>query len=185
MDDCLIFSKTFQEHLGHVKAVLQRLRDARIQLRSEKCHFAYAEVDFLGHHITPEGRIPGRSSVELLLHFPRPNSVKELQSFLGSVNFYRAYIPRIAQIAHPLYGNAESVLRLSSESVLRLFRVRNLSYDYFEFGICPTPEFGICPTIIPSFPVGFVGFSVGLCGFFFGFLVFFLWVFVGFCGYFH
>ena len=99
VDDCLIFSKTFQEHLGHVKAVLQRLRDARIQLRSEKCHFAYAEVDFLGHHITPEGRTPVRSSVELLLHFPRPSSVKELQSFLDSVNFYRAYIPRIAQIA--------------------------------------------------------------------------------------
>ena len=49
-----------------------------------------------------------------------------------------------------IIGKAESVLRLSSESVLRLFRVRNLSYDYFEFGICPTPEFGICPTIIPS-----------------------------------
>ena len=45
---------------------------------------------------------------------------------------------------------SESVLRLISESVLRLFRVRNLSYDYFEFGICPTPDFGICPTIIPS-----------------------------------
>ena len=44
-----------------------------------------------------------RSSVELLLHFPRPNSVKELQSFLGSVNFYRVYIPRFAQIAQALY----------------------------------------------------------------------------------
>ena len=69
VDDCLIFSKTFQEHMEHVKAVLQRLRKARIQLRSDKCHFAYSEVDFLGHHITPEGRAPVRSSVELLLHF--------------------------------------------------------------------------------------------------------------------
>ena len=63
VDDCFIFSKTFQEHLGHVKEVLQRLRDTRIQLRSEKCHFAYTEVDFLGHHITPEGRTPVISRV--------------------------------------------------------------------------------------------------------------------------
>lgn len=87
VDDCLIFSHTFQEHMEHVRTVLQRLRDARIQLRSVKCH-----LDFLGHHITPEGRTPVSASAELLLHFPRPKCVKELQSFLGSVNFYRAYI---------------------------------------------------------------------------------------------
>ena len=58
--------------MEHLRAVLQRLRDAGIQLRSEKCHFAYSEVDFLGHHITPEGRTPVSSSTELLLHFPRP-----------------------------------------------------------------------------------------------------------------
>ena len=99
-------------------------------------------------------------------------------------------------------GNAESVLRLSSESVPRLFRVRNLSYDYFEFGICPMPEFGICPTIIPSSEsvlclssgsvlrlfrvfqcvlwVFCVGFSLGFGGFY-------VWVCVGFsvgfCGF--
>ena len=103
VDDCLIFSRTFREHMEHVKEVLLRLRYAGIQLRSEKCRFGYTEIDFLGHHITSDGRMSTKTSVELLLKFPRPNSLGELQSFLGSVNFYRAYIPRIAQVAQPLY----------------------------------------------------------------------------------
>ena len=103
VDDSLIFSRTFREHMEHVKEVLLRLRYAGIQLRSEKCRFGYTEIDFLGHHITSEGRMSTKTSVELLLKFPRPNSLGELQSFLVSVNFYRAYIPRIAQVAQPLY----------------------------------------------------------------------------------
>ena len=67
VDDCLIFSKTFREHMEHVKEVLLRLRYAGIQLRSEKCRFGYTEIDFLGHHITSEGRMPTKTSAELLL----------------------------------------------------------------------------------------------------------------------
>ena len=48
VDDCLIFSKTFREHMEHVKEVLLRLRYAGIQLRSEKCRFGYTKIDFLG-----------------------------------------------------------------------------------------------------------------------------------------
>ena len=102
--DCLIFSSSFERHMEHIEAVLRRLKEARIQLRLEKCHFGYSQVDFLGHSISREESQPLQSSAEALAQFPRPTSVKQLQGFLGSVNFYLAYIPKIAHIAQPLYA---------------------------------------------------------------------------------
>ena len=104
VDDCLIYSETFEGHVKDLDAVLERLRRANIQLRADKCHFAYKEVDFLGHRISEEGRWPLEASKEKLRRFPQPQSMRELQGFLGSINYYRSYIPRMAQIASPLYA---------------------------------------------------------------------------------
>ena len=103
VDDCLIYSDTFEKHVEDIKATFERLRESNIQLKVYKCHFGYQEVNFLGHRINVDGRRPLESIQTKLQQFPHPSSVRELQGFLGSVNYYRSYIPGMAQIAHPLY----------------------------------------------------------------------------------
>jgi hypothetical protein len=71
-------------------------------LNMEKCEIGRTGIDFLGHHITAEEASPITRHVEVIQQFPRPLDKKQLQSFLGLVNFYRRFIPAAAQILLPL-----------------------------------------------------------------------------------
>jgi hypothetical protein len=64
----------------------------------EKCELGMQQVDFLGHHITAEWATPIARHVEAVQNFPRPQDKKQLQSFLGLVNFYGRFIPAAARI---------------------------------------------------------------------------------------
>ena len=103
IDDCIIFSPSFPDHVQELRAVFHRLRKANIHLKRAKCQFGQQEVEFLGHRISQDERQPLTLASEKLSRFPTPKTVKELQRFLGSLNYYRAYIPRLAQTAEPLY----------------------------------------------------------------------------------
>ncbi len=71
-------------------------------LNMEKCEIGRTGIHFLGHHITAEGTSPITKHVEVIQSFQRPLDKKQLQSFLGLVNFYRRFIPAAAQILLPL-----------------------------------------------------------------------------------
>ena len=102
LDDILIGSSTPDEHLLHLHLVLQRLQQYGLVLNMEKCEIGRPGIDFLGHHITAEGASPITKHVEVIQSFPQPQDKKQLQSFLGLVNFYRRFIPAAAQILLPL-----------------------------------------------------------------------------------
>jgi len=81
LDDTIIFSDTWEENLAHIRAVLNRMRSAKLTRSPSKCHFAVAEVDYLGHHIGL-GRVQTRAQkVKALLDFPAPTTRKQLQHF--------------------------------------------------------------------------------------------------------
>ena len=107
IDDCIIYSQTFEQHLVDLQEVLERMKQANIHIKYRKCQLGYDKVEFLGHSVSEEGRRPLTSAAEKLSNFPRPTSVKELQRFFGSLNFYRAYIPNLAELAVPLYRLTE------------------------------------------------------------------------------
>ena len=92
IDDIVIFSKSIEEHLTHLKEVFRRLRDANVKLISEKCSFVKQRIVYLGHFVTTEGIFPDPSKVEVVKNFPTPASLKELKSFLGLANYYRPFI---------------------------------------------------------------------------------------------
>ena len=99
LDDVLIFSDTWEERLTHIRAVLERVQMANLMLSPKKCHFAVAEVDYLGHHVGL-GRVqPRAQKVQALLDFPQPTTRKQLQQFLGLVGYYRKFVPHFAQIS--------------------------------------------------------------------------------------
>jgi hypothetical protein len=98
LDNILIASSSEYEHLQHLQQVLQRLQQYGLVFNLEKCELGRQHVDFLGHHITAEGAAPITRHVEAVHNFPRPQDKKQLQSFLGLVNFYRRFIPAAAKV---------------------------------------------------------------------------------------
>ena len=102
VDDILVYSDTFEQHLKRLRQVFSHLAAASIQLKEVKCRFAYHQCEFLGHHISQEGRGPTDDYLNKISSFPRSNTVQELQRFLGVINYYRCYLPRMSEIAAPL-----------------------------------------------------------------------------------
>lgn len=103
IDDIVIFSKTFDEHLGHVDQVLKAIAEAKITLSPDKCHFAYESLLLLGQKVSRLGLSTHREKVDAILQLKEPKSVHELQVFLGMMVYFSSYIPYYAWIVYPLF----------------------------------------------------------------------------------
>ncbi|KAL0154784.1 hypothetical protein M9458_049047, partial [Cirrhinus mrigala] len=102
IDDILIYSDSFQEHVKHVRSVLQRLVQHQLYAKLEKCEFHLTKISFLGYIISPEGVAMDDSKVRAVVNWPQPATIKELQHFLGFANFYRRFIRNFSSITAPL-----------------------------------------------------------------------------------
>ena len=102
MDDIIVFSKDFQEHLLNLEQVFQRLKLSGISLKLSKCVFASEKVDFLGFELSNERIKPQARLTEAIDKYKRPGTRKELKGFLGLAGFYRSFIPNFAKICQPL-----------------------------------------------------------------------------------
>ena len=103
LDDILIYSSSFVEHLSHIRAVLDRLREANLRLKATKCQFATHTVKFLGHLITREGLKADKKICNLVRDCPRPTKVKDIRRFIGLSGFYKKFIRNYSLIARPLH----------------------------------------------------------------------------------
>lgn len=102
LDDILIFSKNLQEHVQHVRLVLQRLLENRLYVKAEKCEFHATSVRFLGF-VIEQGQIKADpEKVKSVAEWPKPETRKQLQRFLGFANFYRRFIKDYSKKAAPL-----------------------------------------------------------------------------------
>jgi hypothetical protein len=92
LDDILIYSRNEQEHVEHVKQVLRRLREHRLYAKASKCKFHTNHVEFLGFIVTPAGVVMDPIRVKAIEEWPELESYRDIQVFLGFVNFYRHFI---------------------------------------------------------------------------------------------
>jgi hypothetical protein len=102
LDDLRVASPDLDTHLLHLRAVFERLRDFGLVISLEKCAFCVESFEFLGHHVSASGARPLSSYVEAVRARQPPSTVKELQTFLGLVNFYRRFLPAAARTLLPL-----------------------------------------------------------------------------------
>ena len=103
LDDIIVFSANFADHLTRLSSVFDRLRVVGLKLKPEKCHFAKAHVTYLGHVISNEGITPDKAKIASVANYPTPQNSKEVKQFIGLSNYYRRFIPSYAAIAEPLH----------------------------------------------------------------------------------
>ena len=103
LDDIVVFSRSFEEHLTRLEAVFQSLHQAGLKLKTSKCHFFKQSIKYLGHIISAKGVHTDPDKISTVRDWPVPISAKELLSFLGFVGYYRRFIRNFSQIARPLY----------------------------------------------------------------------------------
>ena len=102
LDDILVFSDSLEERIAHVRLVLQWLLENRLFVKAEKCEFHQSTVQFLGF-VVSRGRIEmDPAKTDAVVSWPPPTNRKELQRFLGSVNFYRRFIRGFSSTVQPL-----------------------------------------------------------------------------------
>ena len=102
LDDILVSSPDQGSHKDHLQTVLNLLRQHGLVLNRAKCQFFRTEMELLGLRVTAGSVTPLPDQISAVASFPQPASIKELQAFLGVVNFYHRFIPATAKILLPL-----------------------------------------------------------------------------------
>jgi hypothetical protein len=121
LDDILVYSETWEDHLRHIRLVLERLRKVGLYAKTSKCMWGKPEVKYL-RHIIGQGKLKvDEEKVKAIREWKRPESVKELQQFLGLVNYYREFIQDLGKVGRPLYEVKEEETLVWTEEMIVAF----------------------------------------------------------------
>ena len=102
LDDILIFSKSWEDHLMHIRTILESLRKQQLFCKPAKCLFGSLKILYLGHMLTGQSISPDPKKLQSVEEWPIPESVTQVRSFLGFANYFRRFIKNYADIAKPL-----------------------------------------------------------------------------------
>ena len=110
LDDIIVFSATFDEHISHLRKVLQRLKEHGVKLKPKKCSMFKREFLFFGRIVSAEGYTLDPSTVAPVLRLKEtlPKTMKDVRTLMGFLNFYRRYIENFSSIAKPIYDLLKS-----------------------------------------------------------------------------
>ncbi|KAH0661560.1 hypothetical protein KY284_026491 [Solanum tuberosum] len=124
IDDILIFSKSEDDHMNHLKIVLQVLKDHQLYAKFSKCEFWLRSVSFLGHIVSSEGIEVNPKKTDAVKSWPRPLSPSDIRSFLGLAGYYRRFVEGFSSIASPLTALTQKKSKFEwSESCERSFQL--------------------------------------------------------------
>ncbi|CAA0831446.1 Uncharacterized mitochondrial protein AtMg00860, partial [Striga hermonthica] len=101
-DDILVYSKTWADHLEHLRVVLKILAANSFYIKPSKCSFAQKVVEYLGHFISHDGVKVDPRKIEAMVGWPKPMSLTQLRGFLGLTGYYRKFVKDYGTIAKPL-----------------------------------------------------------------------------------
>ena len=102
LDDIIVISSTFEQHLERLNAVFSRLRSANLKLKPTKCKLFQLKVKFLGSVVSAKGIEPDPEKLEAISDWPVPANLTELRAFVGLASYYRRHVEGFSDIAKPL-----------------------------------------------------------------------------------
>ena len=103
LDDIVVFSRTFDEHVQRLSMVFERLIDAGLKLSPEKCKLFQDKIKYLGHIVSADGISTDPEKIRCVQEWPVPQNIAQLQSFFGFVGYYRRFIKDFSKVSRPLY----------------------------------------------------------------------------------
>ena len=135
LDDVVIHSNDWEEHLTHIRSILQRLREAGLTVKPRKCQLAMGKCSYLGH-IVGDGIIqPEKSKLEAVKNYPTPTTKKRVRAFLGLTGYYRKFIPAYANLAVTL----TDLTRKSAPTRVRWTSEREKAFQSLKEALCSRP----------------------------------------------
>jgi hypothetical protein len=138
LDDIVIFSRDFDEHLRHLNKVLHALREHNLILHPNKCEIAKQTIEYLGHLISSTSIKPLPDKIKSILSLPEPRTLAQANRFIGSLSWYRKFIPGFSSIAAPIHA------------------ITNLSKSHrykFKWGLEQSQSFADLKRLITSTPL--------------------------------
>ena len=102
LDDIIIHSTTFEQHIDHVQQVFDALRNANLKIKLKKCFFCFPSITFLGHIVGRNGIRPDPTKIEKVKNFPIPIDLTSIRAALGLFSYYRKFIKDFSKIAKPI-----------------------------------------------------------------------------------
>ncbi|CAF3544285.1 unnamed protein product [Rotaria sp. Silwood1] len=102
IDDIVIFSYTFEEHVKHLTQVLSILSSHNLQLNSSKCFILHRQIDYLSHTVSQFGVKPNKEKIQAIMNLREPTTLAAANKFIGGISWYRKFIPQFASVAAPI-----------------------------------------------------------------------------------
>jgi len=149
LDDVLIFSKNFEEHISRTEIILEKIKQSGIKLSPSKCNFFLEEVSYLGHTLSKRGLHTDPKKISALKEWPLPSTVTEMRRFLGFINYYRKFVKSFAHQTTIL----ESVLTNSSKNCTKKNDHTVLTWDENSKKAFTTLKMALCSAPCLSFPM--------------------------------
>lgn len=101
-DDILVYSKTWDDHLSHLRTILKILKTNHLFAKATNYRFGVSQVDYLGHIISEHGVVVDPTKIQVVLEWPTPSTTKGVHGFLGLAGYYLKFIRHFEGIAAPL-----------------------------------------------------------------------------------
>ena len=103
VDDLLIFSRTEEEHLEHLRLVFEKFCQSGLKFKFKKCALFKSQLEYLGHLITTEGIKPLQDKVDAILRLQPASMVTEVKHVIGIANYYKKFLPLLSEVIRPLH----------------------------------------------------------------------------------
>ena len=133
LDDVTILGADFESALNNLREVLGRFAEHNLKLKPKKCHLFQKSIEFLGRVVDSEGVSIKPAHIKQIEEWPVPSTKKELESFLGFVNYHRDHVPKFAHLSEPLYKfvsrSPGGKIELPPELIEAVFAIKKLLMD--------------------------------------------------------
>lgn len=130
VDDLVIASRTFEDHIRHLQLIFEKIQQGGLTLKITKSIFCASEITFLGHTVSEEGVRPERSRLEKICNTPTPENLKQLKSFLGVCNYFRRFVLRYSFLTEPFRE------LLKGNTRWKWTNVHDVAYQRLKAGFC-------------------------------------------------